>query len=124
MLQNRACMAIGAIGLALLLAGAMPTMAGTSEAEWLQKMRETQGVQINPRDEVWVSVNVTNVDQNGRLLTISHGAVPSAGMPAMSMTFPVEDGPHLAMLRVGDAVNIQVASRDGVVKITGFRMNH
>ena len=121
MLQNKACMAIG---LALLLAGAMPTMARTSEAEWLQKMRETQGVQINPRDEVWVSVKVTNVDQNGRLLTISHGAVPSAGMPPMSMTFPVEDGPHLAMLRVGDAVNIQVASRDGVVKITGFRMNH
>jgi Cu/Ag efflux protein CusF len=121
MLQNKARMAIG---LALLIAGAMPAIAETSGAEWLQKIQEIQGARANPSDGVWVSVKVINVDQAGRLLTISHGGVPSAGMPAMSMTFPVEDSPHLAMLRAGEAIDIQVANRDGVVKITGFRMNH
>lgn len=121
MLQFRAHITIG---LALLLTGAAPALAGPNGTEWLQRMQKTQPAQTNPLDGVWVSVKVRNVDRTASLLTISHGAIGKIGMPPMTMTFPVEDGAHLAMLHEGDVVDIQVANRDGLVKILGFRMNH
>lgn len=109
------------IGLALLLAGTAPALAGLSGVEWLQRMQQTQA---GPSDGAWVSVKVQNVDRAGNRLTISHSAIKKVGMPAMTMTFPVEDSTHLAMLHKGDVVQIHVVSRDGAVKIVDFQMNH
>jgi Cu/Ag efflux protein CusF len=113
-----------AIGLALLLAGTAPALAGLSGVDWLQRMQQTQAPQANPSEGAWVSVKVQNIDQAGQRLTISHGAIKKIGMPAMTMTFPLEDTTHLAMLHKGDAILIHVVNKDGVVKIVHFKMNH
>jgi Cu(I)/Ag(I) efflux system periplasmic protein CusF len=113
-----------AIGLALLVAGAAPAMAGLNGTEWLQRMEQARPAQANPSDGVWASVRVRNIDLAGHRLTISHGAISKIGMPAMTMTFPVEDSTHLRMLHRGDAVQIHVVNRDGQGGIVDFQMNH
>ena len=45
-------------------------------------------------------------------------------MPAMTMTFAVADTTHLAMLKKGDRVDIQVAEIAGAPKVVNFRMQH
>ena len=87
-------------------------------------MQKVQPAQTNSPDGVWASVRVGNIDLAGHRLTISHGAISKIGMPAMTMTFPVEDSTHLRMLHRGDAVQIHVVNRDGQVGIVDFQMNH
>ena len=65
-----------AIGLALLVAGAAPAMAGLNGTEWLQTMEQARPAQANPSDGVWASVRVRNIDLAGHRLTIS--TAPSA----------------------------------------------
>jgi Cu(I)/Ag(I) efflux system protein CusF len=45
-------------------------------------------------------------------------------MPAMTMTFPVQDTAHLRMLKPGDQVQIQAADVGGTVKVVNVRMQH
>ena len=97
---------------------------GLTRTEWLQRMEQARPAQANPSDGVWASVRVRNIDLAGHRLTISHGAISKIGMPAMTMTFPVEDSTHLRMLHRGDAVQIHVVNRDGQGGIVDFQMNH
>jgi Cu/Ag efflux protein CusF len=108
------------MGFALILASAMPATAGMNGTEWLQRMEQARPRQPegSPAQSggAWVSVKVKGV--------ISHGAIRKVGMPAMTMTFPAGNSPHLAMLHKGDTVAIHVANRGGVIPIVDFRMNH
>lgn len=117
------------IGFALVAAGAAPTMAGMNGTEWLQRMEQARPKQFSAAptqfdDGPWTDARVKSIDRAGNRLTISHGAIRKAGMPAMTMTFPVRDSSQLGMLHKGDAVAIHVASRGGVVQIVDFRINH
>ena len=116
------------MGFALILASAMPATAGMNGTEWLQRMEQARPRQPEgspaQSDGAWVSVKVKGVNRAGQRLTICHGAIRKVGMPAMTMTFPAGNSPHLAMLHKGDTVAIHVANRGGVIPIVDFRMNH
>ncbi len=114
-----------ALGLALALASATaPAVAGMSTTDWLIRVERMKKNPTDPQERLWVAVNVEKVNAAARKITISHQAIPSIAMPAMTMTFAVADTTHLAMLHTGDAVDIQVANQSGVVQIVDFRMQH
>ena len=69
------------------------------------------------QDHPWVSAVIKDINLPSGEITISHGPIPHAKMPAMTMTFPVRDPSDLTAHRVGDRVLIQVADDDGVIKI-------
>lgn len=114
-----------ALALALATANAAPALAmKMSGPEWLQMMEKIRTDKAAPGAPLWVLVKVKKADVAGKALTVSHGAIAKAHMPAMTMTFPVTDPTHLPMLHKGDPVEIEVANDNGVVKILDFRMQH
>jgi Cu/Ag efflux protein CusF len=115
-------------GFALILATAVPAAAGMNGTEWLQSMEQARPRQPEGRpaqsDSAWVRVKLKGVDRAGQRLTISHGALRKVGMPAMTMTFPAGNRPHLAMLQKQNTITIHVANRGGVIQIVDFHMSH
>ena len=65
----------------------------------------------------WVRRVIKRVNSRTGKITISHGPITRAKMPAMTMTFPVRDPSDLTTYQVGDRVQIQVADDGGVIKI-------
>ena len=53
-------------------------------------------------------------------VTISHGAVPKAGWPAMTMTFDAERPDLLAGLRQGDRVEFAFRKKGGGAVVTSI----
>lgn len=112
---------IGALVLALSFAGATPAFAHTNMTDWLRMMEKLRQQQPNPQETPWVSARVVKVNAAVQSVTISHGAIRSVGMPAMSMTFGVTDTSRLSTLKKGQRVDIQVENFGGVGKIVNFR---
>jgi Cu(I)/Ag(I) efflux system protein CusF len=114
-----------ALALVLALTSAAPAFAmKMGGPEWLTMMQKIRADKASPEAPLWVLVRVTNADVAGHKLTISHRAISQIHMPAMTMTFPVADPTHLAMLHKGDPVDIEVANENGEVKIIDFHMQH
>lgn len=114
-----------ALAFALAVASAAPAFAMQMNGpQWLTMMEKIRADKAEPGAPLWVLVRVTNPDVAGHKLTISHRAIAQIHMPAMTMTFPVADPTHLAMLRKGDPVDIEVANENGEVKIIDFHMQH
>lgn len=89
---------------------------------WYKRIEKLRATQADPREAPWVHVVVREVDFSANRITVSHGAIPQIGMPAMIINFPVADTGHLATLHKGDEVDIQCEHRSGVVKVVNFRM--
>ena len=53
--------------------------------------------------------------------TVSHVAVKSIRMPAMTMTLAVTDPSLLGKLKRGDQIDIEVANIAGAVTVVNFR---
>lgn len=114
-----------ALALALALAGAAPSFAmNMGGPQFLQMMEQIRADKAAHGTPLWVHVTVKKVNLRAKELTVRHAAVPQAHMPVMTMTFPVSDPTHLAMLHKGDPVDIQIANDNGVVKVLDFRMQH
>ncbi len=92
--------------------------------EWYKRIEKLRPTQADPREAPWVHVVVRKIDLPASRITVSHGAIPQIGMPAMTINFPVADTAHLAMLRKGDEADIQCEHRSGVVKVVNFRTEH
>ncbi|GJE04131.1 MULTISPECIES: copper-binding protein [Methylobacterium] len=103
---------------------AQTQLAYMNSVDWLRQMEQLRPKQKDPSERPWISSEVKNVDLSGNQLTIAHGAIPSINMPAMTMTFPVQDTAHLRMLKPGDQVQFQAAEIGGTVKIVNVRMQH
>lgn len=107
--------------MAFALAGATPAFAHTNMTDWLRMMEKLRQQQPNPQETPWISARVVKVNAAEQSITISHGAITSVGMPAMSMTFGVTDSSRLSTLKKGQRVDIQVENVGGVGKIVNFR---
>lgn len=103
---------------------AQTQLASMSGPDWLKQIELLRPKQKDPSERPWVSSEVKKIDLPGNQLTIAHGAIPSINMPAMTMTFPVQDTAHLRMLKPGDQVQIQAADVGGTVKVVNVRMQH
>ena len=111
--------------IALALAGAAPSLAmNMGGPQFLQMMEKIRTDKAAPGTPLWVQVRVKKVSLPAKELTVRHVAIPQAHMPVMTMTFPVADPTHRAMLHKGDPVEIEIANDNGVVKILNFRMQH
>ena len=103
---------------------AQTQLASMSGTDWIKQIELLRPKQKDPSERPWVSSEIKKIDVPGNQLTIAHGAIPSINMPAMTMTFPVQDSAHLRMLKPGDQVQIQAADIGGTVKIVNVRMQH
>jgi Cu/Ag efflux protein CusF len=114
-----------ALALALAVTSAAPALTMQMNGpQWLQMMEKIRADKAAPGTPLWVTVKVKKADVAAKTLTVSHGAIAKAHMPAMTMTFPVADPTHLPMLHKGDPVEIEVANQDGTVRIIDFHMQH
>lgn len=124
MLKSKSKFAI-ALACALAAASVAPALAGGMNGpEWLRMMDKIRKDKEPAGSPLWVLVKVQKADVAGQTLTVSHRAIPTIKMPAMTMTFPVTDPTHLQMLHKGDPVQIEVANQDGAVRIIDFKMQH
>lgn len=98
------------LAFALALAGGAPAFAHKDMTDWLSMMDKQQP---NPQETPWVNARIVKVNAAAQSVTISHGAIKSIGMPAMSMTFGVTDTSRLSTLKKGQRVDIQVENSAG-----------
>lgn len=101
------------LAFALALAGGAPAFAHKDMTDWLSMMEKLRKQQPNPQETPWVNARIVKVNAAAQSVTISHGAIKSIGMPAMSMTFGVTDTSRLSTLKKGQRVDIQVENSAG-----------
>lgn len=105
-----------------------PTEAERGIRHWrpscVDRYKRIEKLQTEPGETPWVHVVVRKIDLTASRITVSHGAIPQIGMPAMTINFPVADSAQLAMLHKGDEADIQCEHRGGVVKVVNFRTEH
>ena len=112
-------LAIGIACLAILAPPMIkPVLAAISTQDWYQRI---EAMRKKGQDHPWVSAVVKGIDPNSGQMTISHGPIPHAKMPAMTMTFPVRDPSDLTAHQVGDHISFQVAEDGGVIRIVHIK---
>lgn len=92
--------------------------------DWFKRVEKLRSPEADPGEAPWVHVVVRKINLPASRITVSHGAIPQIGMPAMTINFPVADSAALASLHRGDEVDIQCEHRGGVVKVVNFRTEH
>jgi Cu(I)/Ag(I) efflux system membrane fusion protein len=62
-----------------------------------------------------------DIDVADRLVTVDHDDMPSLGMPAMTMDFPVATSVDQGTLSAGQAVSFVLTLIDGILTVTELR---
>ncbi len=82
------------------------------------------GMNMKPRGAMSapkpVDAEVRKVDVANGQLTLKHGPIENLGMPAMTMTFPVQDKASLAALKEGDKVKATFGTVKGAPTVTNI----
>jgi Cu/Ag efflux protein CusF len=68
-----------------------------------------------------VGHEVRSTDVSAQRIYVSHVAVKSIRMPAMTMTLAVTDPALLGKLKRGDQIDIEVANIAGAATVVNFR---
>ncbi|WP_119155054.1 copper-binding protein [Caldimonas tepidiphila] len=64
---------------------------------------------------------VLGVDTRARLLTVDHQDIPSIGMPAMTMDFPVHESVDLSRIATGQTFAFLLAPVAGTLAVTALQ---
>ncbi|MDE2361104.1 MAG: copper-binding protein [Hyphomicrobiales bacterium] len=114
---SRNIVAIAAACAALAVAGA----AGATPAGL--RFSESRSIMASDQSTPWRRVEVVEVNLSKRRVTIRHDALSDRPMQRMAMSFAAAEWSHIAMLRPGDHIEVQIGpGRRG--RIIGFRMMH
>jgi Cu/Ag efflux protein CusF len=62
-----------------------------------------------------------DIDVPDRLITVDHDDMPSLGMPAMTMDFPVAGSVDMATFTAGQTVSFVLTVIDGILTVTELR---
>lgn len=100
---------------------AQPTIATAIAPSQWNWYKQVESMRKKDEGHPWVSAVIKGINLSAGEMTISHGPIPNAKMPAMTMTFPVRTPWDLTAHRVGDRVRIQVADDGGVIRIVHIR---
>lgn len=65
---------------------------------------------------------VRKVDAKAKSITLKHGPIPSVGMGAMTMTFPVKDAAQLAKIKAGDRVKFSAEKVGDEIVVTAIEL--
>lgn len=103
---------------AMAPAAAQQKLAGMSTQDWYIRI---ESMRKKGEDHPWVAATIKAINAPSGTITIAHGALPHAKMPAMTMTFPVRDAADLTAHKVGDQISIQVGEDGGVIKIVHIK---
>jgi Cu(I)/Ag(I) efflux system protein CusF len=68
-----------------------------------------------------VKGEVADVDLARKMVTLNHEAIPNVSMPAMTMTFAVNDAAVLGKFKAGDHVRFTADWVDGTLTITSIK---
>lgn len=99
-----------------------PSKYGTPEHT--ARMLAARGVlQPNSLQTAWVSAQVKKINVLAQRIEVSHVAVKSIRMPAMTMTLAVNDSALLATLKPGYQLDIEVANIAGAATVVNFRQH-
>ncbi|TAJ93872.1 MAG: copper-binding protein [Gammaproteobacteria bacterium] len=63
---------------------------------------------------------VKKVDKTAGTVTLAHDAIPNLEMPAMTMSFKVEDAGWLERMQPGDHIRFSAENVDGEFTVTHF----
>jgi len=102
-----ALVALGALAAAPSLAG-MPNMPGMPNNAAAIKTGKGVGV-------------ITALDPKAAKITIKHGAIPSVGWPAMTMTFSAKPPALLKGLKVGQTIGFDTRVQGAAADVTAIR---
>ena len=102
-----ALLAIAALAAAPSTAG-MPNMPGMPNNAAAVKTGKGVGV-------------ITAFDPKAAKITIKHGAIPSVGWPAMTMTFSVKPPALLKGLKVGQTIGFDTRVQGAAADVTAIR---
>ena len=100
--------------IAIAPAAAQQQLAAMSTQDWYVRI---EAMRKKGEDHPWVTATIKGVNAAAGEMTIAHGAIPHAKMPAMTMTLPVRDRADLTARAIGERVSIQVGEDGGVIKI-------
>jgi Cu/Ag efflux protein CusF len=90
--------------------------------EHTARMLASRGIlQPNSQQTAWVSGQVTSTDVSAQRVYVSHVAVKSIKMPAMTMALAVTDPALLGKLKRGDQIDIEVSNVAGAATVVNFR---
>jgi Cu/Ag efflux protein CusF len=103
---------------AIVPAAAQQQLAGMSTQDWYIRI---DSMRKKGEDHPWVAATIKAINAKSGAVTVAHGAIPYANMPAMIMTFPVRDPADLTARMVGDQISIQVGEDGGVIKIVHIK---
>ena len=105
----------GAVALSLLLVAC----GEKQDARIENRQGPSAGSAVSQAGETYSAAgDVTAIVDNQ--ITISHGAVPDAGWPAMAMTFTAERADIMAGLRPGDHVEFTFRKNGGGAVVTSI----
>ena len=65
---------------------------------------------------------VRKIDRDAQKITLKHGEIKSLDMPPMTMVFKALDPALLDKVKVGDKVQFQAETRDGVIVVTTIEL--
>lgn len=93
-------------------------LAAMSTQDWYVRI---ESMRKKGEDHPWVAAAIKTINTSSGAVTVAHAAIPSAKMPAMTMTFLVRDPADLTAHKVGDQISIQVGEDGGVIKIVHIK---
>lgn len=64
---------------------------------------------------------IVDIAAQERLITVAHDDMPSLGMPAMTMDFPVAASVDLGVVSSGQTVSFVLTVIDGILTVTELR---
>ena len=108
-----------------LFAAAILTAAPTLAQSMSGNMKDMSGMGMDnkaPAAKTGKGVGViTAIDPKAATVTIKHGAIPTVGWPAMTMTFKASPPTLLKGLHVGQKIGFDVRTQGMAAEVTAVR---
>ena len=96
--------------------------AAMSDASGMAQMSDMPGMAMDQAAKTGKGIGeITAIDTSAGTVTIKHGAIPTVGWPAMTMTFKANPASLLYGLKVGEKVAFDVSVNGANAEVTAIQ---